>query len=114
MITIWLQSRNECFVNASRCILVLLAILIIIINEGIYYMFILIYISVSCEFCQHVSVSLNVTDSRMLSPCALPRINDQDKVIPCGPLRDSSISSPSDSLILIDTVHSSFIVYYCL
>ena len=109
MITTWLQTRNECSVNASRCILVLLAILIIIINEGIYYMFILVYMSVSCEFCQHVSVSLNVTDSRVLSPCALPRMNDQGKVIPRGPLRDSSISSPSGSLILIDTVHSSFI-----
>ena len=72
-------------------------------------MFILVYMSVSCEFCQHVSVSLTVTDSRVLSPCALPRMNDQDKVFPCGPLRDSSMSSPSGSLILIDTVHSSFI-----
>lgn len=66
MITVWLQTRDECAIHASRGILVLLALLIIIVNEHIDYEFILVYMPGSHEFCQHVSVSLKTTDSRIL------------------------------------------------
>lgn len=89
MITIWLQTRNKCAFHTSRGILVLLALLIISVNEGTASTFILVDTPVSCVFRQHLSIFLQ--DPFCLG-CTRSEWIHQEKVR----LRGSPPSSPAD------------------